>query len=220
MEKANVSDSLSKNEANKKLSEILARSEYAAQDKKDSALYKLLERFIRWISQFLPQRSPSRTKGSLLTTIAQILVVSLAAGVLIFVLSKLVRHFGRSRKTTTKKRREPRIVLGEKLEPEESATDLLADAEALARAGQIRAAIRKAYIALLVELGDRKVISLAQHKTNRDYLRSVSSLPSLYRNMSGLTNSFERHWYGFAETAPADWQNFKSAYFATLKSND
>jgi Domain of unknown function (DUF4129) len=133
----------------------------------------------------------------------------------------LVTHFGRrSRKTRMKKRREARIVLGERLEPEASATDLLSEAESLARNGELRAAIRKAYIALLVELGDRKVISLAQSKTNRDYLRAVSSLPSLYSNMSGLTDSFERHWYGFAQTSLTDWQDFKAGYHAALRTSD
>jgi hypothetical protein len=109
-------------------------------------------------------------------------------------------------------------VLGERLEPEASATDLLTEAEALVRKGEIRAAIRKTYIALLVELGDRKIISLAQHKTNRDYLRSVSHVPALYSNMGGLTNSFERHWYGFEETSLTDWQSFKSGYLAALNA--
>ena len=65
------------------------------------------------------------------------------------------------------------------------------EAETLARQGEIRAAIRKAYIALLVELGDRKIISLAQHKTNRDYLRAVINNPSLYGNMDSYSNAGE-----------------------------
>jgi len=71
-----------------------------------------------------------------------------------------------------------------------------------------------------VELGDRKLISLAQHKTNRDYLRSVTGSPTLYQNMRGLTESFERHWYGFAEAAPGDWQDFKAGYLAAIRTSD
>ena len=107
-------------------------------------------------------------------------------------------------------------MLGEHLEPDESAVDLLSEAEALARQGELRAAIRKAYIALLVELGDRKIISLAQHKTNRDYLRSVSGIPVLYSKMTGLTDSFELHWYGFANATLDDWHHFRAAYKAAL----
>jgi len=221
LEKAKVSNAASKEESNRKLKEILSRSEYASKSKQGNALLRLLDRFLSWLAQFLPQPSEQKaSKGSPLTVVAQILVVALAAAVIIFAGLKLIKVFGRSRTTKTRKSNEPRIVLGEKLEPDASASDLLSDAEAMARAGDIRAAIRKAYIALLVELGDRKVISLAQHKTNRDYLRSVSNLPTLYRNLTGLTNSFERHWYGFVETGPADWQNFKTAYQAALRSNE
>ena len=219
-ENARSKDSLSKEEAKRKLGEILSRSDYAPQGKQGSALLRLIDRFFRWLASFLPQPKPmSASKGSPLTLVAQILVVVLALAVLTFALLKVLRHFrGSFRKTTGKKRLEPRVVLGEKLEPDASATDLLAEAETLARGGEIRAAIRKAYIALLVELGDRKVISLAQHKTNRDYLRAVIGSPALYNNMSGLTNSFERHWYGFAESTNADWQDFKSAYLAALRA--
>jgi hypothetical protein len=221
-EKAKAVNGLSKTEANQKLANILSRSEYESKGRQSAFLFRLLERFIRWLTSFFPQRSPlSASHGSPLTVIAQIVVVALAAAVIVYVLLKLISRLGkRSRKTTTKKKREPRIVLGERLDPEESATDLLAEAEALARNGEIRAAIRKTYIALLVELGDRKIISLAQHKTNRDYLRAVAHVPSLYTNMGGLTDSFERHWYGFAQTSSADWQNFRAAYFAALRSTD
>ena len=114
---------------------------------------------------------------------------------------RFAERFKRPGKLKVRKKREPRIVLGERLEPEETATDLLSEAEALARRGELRAAIRKAYIALLVELGDRKLISLAQHKTNRDYLNSLRNVPPLHSRMRGLTESFERHWYGFAEAS-------------------
>ena len=109
-------------------------------------------------------------------------------------------------------------MLGERLEPEATATDLLSEAEALARQGDLRAAIRKAYIALLVELGDRKLISLAHHKTNRDYLNSLRSVPQLHSRMRGLTESFERHWYGFASATPNDWQDFRASYLAALQT--
>jgi hypothetical protein len=107
--------------------------------------------------------------------------------------------------------------LGERLEPDATATDLLAEAEALARQGDLRAAIRKAYIALLVELGERKLVSLAHHKTNRDYLNSLRSLPQVHSRMRDLTESFERHWYGFVTVTPNDWQDFRTGYLATLE---
>jgi len=222
LERARSVNGLSRTEANQKLSEILSRPEYANKPNQGAFIFRLLDRFIRWLAKFLPQRSPlAASHGSPFTAIAQILVLLLAAGVIVYVLIKIISHFaGRSSKAKTVKVKEARIVLGERLEPEASATDLLAEAEALVRKGEIRAAIRKTYIALLVELGDRKIISLAQHKTNRDYLRSVSHVPALYSNMGGLTNSFERHWYGLEQSSPSDWQEFKSGYLSALKASE
>ena len=222
LQRATTFDAPSKDEANKKMAEILSRPEYATKTNQGAFIFRLLDRFIRWLAKFFPQRSPlASSHGSPLTAIAQVLVIALAAAVIIYVLITLVRHLGRrSSKVRSKTKKEPRIVLGEHLEPEASATDLLAEAESLARKGEIRAAIRKTYIALLVELGDRKIISLAQHKTNRDYLRAVSNVPSLYSNMGGLTNSFERHWYGFAQSTQSDWQEFKTGYLAALKATE
>ena len=82
----------------------------------------------------------------------------------------------------------------------------------------IRAAIRKAYIALLCELGDRKVISLAQHKTNRDYLSALRGRTRLHSTMRGLTNSFEQHWYGFVPAGENDWSDFRNGYQQAVMS--
>jgi hypothetical protein len=30
--------------------------------------------------------------------------------------------------------------------------------------------------------------------------------------MNGLTNNFERHWYGFQEADETDWNEFKDGY--------
>jgi hypothetical protein len=123
-----------------------------------------------------------------------------------------VPRFLRRRKSKKRTKREARIVLGERLEPDQSAGDLLAQAEALARAGDLRAAIRKAYIALLCELGDRKIIRLAQHKTNRDYLRAMRGITPLHDEMRKLTHSFEHHWYGFVPATETEWSAFRSGY--------
>jgi hypothetical protein len=108
--------------------------------------------------------------------------------------------------------RGPRVVLGERLEADRTAADLLDEAEGLARAGELRGAIRKAYVALLCELGDRGVVRLAQHKTNRDYLDAVrrAAPPRLYTEMLPLTGAFELHWYGLRPASADDWQSFRA----------
>jgi len=36
--------------------------------------------------------------------------------------------------------------------------------------------------------------------------------------MRGLTDSFERHWYGYASATPNDWQDFRDGYLAALQT--
>ena len=218
-ERQNATKTLeSKDAAKNRLQSILTRPEYASAVTGPNALTRLWRKFIEWIRSLLPQPKV-RQPGSVawLAFVAKILVVLGGLALLAFLLRILLGRFKRSRTIKPRKKKEARIVLGERLEPEQTATDLLSEAEALARSGDLRAAIRKAYIALLVELGDRKIISLAQHKTNRDYLNSLRQLPPLHSRMRGLTDSFERHWYGFAEASQTDWQNFREGYLAALQ---
>ena len=205
--------------AKTRLESILARPEYATGPQGSNALARLLRDIAQWLAKFLPRRrAGSGGRLDLISLIARIVIIALAVVVIGFVIKTLfVWYSGRSRKPRKRNKREPRIVLGERLEPEATATDLLSEAESLARQGDLRAAIRKAYIALLVELGDRKLISLAHHKTNRDYLNSLRNEPQLHSRLRGLTDSFERHWYGFANVTPNDWQDFRAGYLAALQ---
>ena len=194
-----------------RLAEILRRPEYDKSAVQESAIEKLWNQLMRWLSKLFPRMKPFQPgTGRTLSKVAQVIVLGLSVALIAFLIWKFLPRYLRNRRGKKKaSQREPRIVLGERLEPDQSAADLLEQAEALARTGDLRGAIRKAYIALLCELGDRKVISLAQHKTNRDYLMSVRTRSSLYESLRKLTFSFERHWYGFVPPAPNDWDEFR-----------
>ena len=207
----------SKTEESRKLDGILRRPEYAHQAQQKNALSRLLDRLLEWIKSLFPKPKPMSPGGvSIISRIAQWVVIILALGVLGYVLTLFLPRVFQNRSQKKKGKQKARIVLGETLEADQSALDLLAEAEALARRGELRAAIRRAYIALLVELGDRKIISLAQYKTNRDYLRAVREIEPLYHNVKQLTDSFERHWYGLAQANETDWLRFRSAYNQAL----
>jgi hypothetical protein len=216
---AAVERAQNKEQAKSKLESILSRPEYATEQRGPNALSRLIRDFFRWLENLFPKRRPV-PPGHVdwFILVVQILVIGFALAVLLYVVKILLTRFRRTRRTKKPKKKEARIVLGERLEPEATSTDLLSQAELLARNGDLRAAIRKGYIALLVELGDRKMISLAQHKTNRDYLNSVKSVAPLHATMRGLTDSFERHWYGFEQTTPDDWQDFRAGYLAALRA--
>jgi hypothetical protein len=210
-----------KNDNKSRLAEVLRRTEYdknaAAQG---SALERLWQRFLDWFSSLFPKTKPMQ-RGSARTWsgVAQILVIGISVAGIAFLIWKFAPAYFRNRGKKKKKKPEPRIVLGELLDPDQTSADLLAQAEALARAGDLRGAIRKAYIAFLCELGDRKIISLAQHKTNRDYLLSVRGRPMLYPSMDRLTSSFELHWYGFVPVGPEDWASFRDGYLKAVRAD-
>ncbi|HXI23693.1 MAG TPA: DUF4129 domain-containing protein [Pyrinomonadaceae bacterium] len=209
-------------DANKgRLAEILRRPEYIQTAPESSALDRLLDRFFRWLGRLFPKAKPIQPGGSpVVSGIAQLLVVGVSIAAIGFLVWRYGPRFIRGRKKKKKAKRGARIVLGEVLGEDQTAADLLAQAESLARNGDLRAAIRKAYIALLCELGDRKLISLAQHKTNRDYLNSVRDKGSLYSGMRKLTQSFELHWYGFVPAGETDWTEFRNGYQRIVRNNE
>lgn len=201
-----------------RLAAILRRPEYVQTAPESSALERLLERIVRWIARLFPRTKPITPGGSpWLATVAQILVVGICVAAIAYLIWRFGPRLMQGRRQK-KKKREARIILGERLEPDQTAADLLAQADALARTGDLRSAIRKAYIALLCELGDRKVIHIAQYKTNRDYLYSVRDKGSLYSSMRKLTTSFELHWYGLVPAGESDWNDFRNDYQRTLRT--
>jgi TolA-binding protein len=205
-------------DARDRLESILHRPEYQSKEKGSGVLARLLRDFFRWLESLFPKRAPLQPeRANSITTILSYVVLGVCLIVIVYGLRLLLLRFVRDQKTKHKEKPRARVVLGERIAPEKSSRDLLSEAEQLAREGKLRAAIRKAYIALLLELGDRNAISLAQNKTNRDYLRSVQHVPTLYTNLNGVTDSFERHWYGDSQATQEDWQQFRSAYLETLK---
>ena len=177
-----------------------------------NALQRLIRDILEWIADHLPgwpsMQPGASPRGSQL---AQVVVIALCIAALSFVAWRVWSRRARGPKALRLKRG-PRVVLGERLEADQTAADLLDAAERLARAGDLRGAIRKAYVALLCELGDRGVVGLAQHKTNRDYLDAVrrAAPRQLYTEMLPLTRGFEQHWYGLRDATADDWDDYNT----------
>lgn len=210
----------SKDEEKRKLNEILRRPEYQKPEENEESWFQRAQKKIKeWFDQKFPQTKVPETAGQGMRTVSlglQIVLYVLVLGFIAFVIYRFAPFFADRFRRREKEDKGERVILGEKLSADEDSQTLFDEAEALARSGNLRGAIRKGYIALLCELSDRKLVGLAQHKTNRDYLRDVRRKESLYRNMNGLTQSFERHWYGFEAADEADWQQFKEIYRKTI----
>jgi len=144
---------------------------------------------------------------------ALIFLVLVAA--LIFGAAKLVRRFQIRQKPA--KEVETREALGEEIPEYATAADLFAMASELARQGEYRKAIRRAYIALLCDFDQRGKLRLGRSKTNRDYLDAMRSEQRIYPTFSVMTLAFERAWYGQARATEEEFHNFVSLYQEAIK---
>ena len=212
-----------KKDSNKqKISEILSREEYGKPNDQKSVVGEFIDRILKWFGSLFPKPKIANNKandwGSVLYGF-QILLYILVIGVIGFVVYKFAPLFIERFKRRKSESSSERIILGEKFAADETSENLFKEAERLAREGDLKAAIRKGYISLLFELRERKIIGLAKHKTNRDYLRDVRKRKTLFQNVHGLTLNYERHWYGFETADQKDWEEFKTDYEKALSQS-
>jgi hypothetical protein len=205
-----------KDQEKRKLAEILKREEF---QKPAEGEESLIQQFFNWLDKWMRRLAgqqdsnplPVSNMGSVVYVLQILLftLVIIAVGFLIYKFGPFfIRKFG----DREGKKKTEQIILGERIAAHETSDNLFNEAEELARRGDLREAIRKGYVAFLFELSERKLIGLAKHKTNRDYLRAIRKKRELYKNMNGLTINYERHWYGFEEADEQDWQEFRHNY--------
>jgi len=126
-----------------------------------------------------------------------------AAAVVMFITRRPVRK---------KAKAKTQIVLDEEIGPDISAKDLLNDALAAYKAGDFRLGIRRLYIALLYQLGERGIIELDRHATNREYMRRAAAVAPLEAPMRYLTERFDYFWYGKFPAAESDFSEYKATF--------
>ena len=229
LEKQEIAAARAKDEDKQKLREILARPEYQKpEEQKENFLQKAWRDFWEWLGKVFPKAKPVEggdgdASAQSLSLIVQLLLWGAALGLLAFLIYRFAPFLRERFSTRGKTKEKRRVILGETLTEDQTSGDLFGEAEKLAGEGNLRAAMRKGYIALLCELNDRKIIGLAEHKTNRDYLRDLRrrrTSAALYQNMTALTDSFERVWYGFRDAKAQDWERFREKYQETVRDKE
>lgn len=209
-EHASVQPTPDKSVAKGRLHSILQRPEYNTESARGGALERLWDWLLKWLRSLMPERQPMQPGTALfISRLARGLVYALSIAVIVFVLWRYGPRLLR-RPLTRSRAERARVVLGERLAPEQTAAALLTEAEQLARTGDLRGAMRKAYIAVLCALSERKILRLAPAKTNRDYLRALREHASILQSVQPLTLAYERHWYGLTPASEADWQEFQA----------
>ncbi len=204
-----------------RLARILAQAEYQQDQKQESAikqwLSKIWRKLLAWLRHLFGSPAPQARPGQFTLNIVRVVMTVALLVLFLFILFKLFSRLRkRARPATELGTRE---ILGEQIEEETTTEDLLAQARALAKQGDYRAAIRRAYIALLYELEQRGKLRLHRSKTNRDYLEDLRGEQIIYPSFVALTRIFERIWYGHTSATEFDFEGFLTGYREAIKSD-
>ena len=81
-------------------------------------------------------------------------------------------------------------------------------AQNLSNQGDYRNAIRFLYLSSLLVLDERGLLRYDRSRTNREYLRSVSSKPQLATPLRDVIDVFDRVWYGFESVDEQTYQSY------------
>lgn len=197
-----------------RLQRILAQSEYQDELHKESEIQKWIRKVWEKVVELLLRifggsDKRAQPSGSTLNLFRLLLLAGIVSAV-VFGIVRLFRRF--RQRVPVKEEPEMREILGEMIEEGASSEDLFRNAAELARQGNYRLAVRRAYVALLYELELRGKLQLHRAKTNRDYLREISSDKYIYPPVEYMTTTFERAWYGEAETQLEDYSGFVERY--------
>ena len=81
-------------------------------------------------------------------------------------------------------------------------------AQTLSTQGDYRNAMRYLYLSSLLILDERGLLRYDRSRTNREYLRSVSSKPELATPLRDVIDVFDRVWYGYESVDEQTYQSF------------
>jgi hypothetical protein len=179
------------------LQEILARPEFQWEESQPLVIPNWLDRILNWLDQL--------TNRVVNATLQYGRIPLIITAVLLFLLSLffISRSLSRS------------LVQETQLDVEGSESDDLMTskgafkrAENLSMQGDYRNAIRYLYLSSLLVLDEQGVMRYDRSRTNREYLRSVSSRPELAKPLRDVIEVFDRTWYGFEDVDENTYQSY------------
>jgi hypothetical protein len=176
-------------------------------EKEESFLSRWWRDAQRWMSRTLSRwlfRKPpaSDGKGLNFTTALQpavwvLLAVAVAGLIFLIVRQRRARSGAVLARAVAARPDLTRDDVSAELLPEEGWLQL---ARELIDRGELRLALRASYLAGLAHLGQRELLRLARHKSNRDYdqelRRRARHQPDLVASFGDSLRTFERSWYG------------------------
>lgn len=179
------------------LQEILARPEFQWKERQQVPwLADLYERLINFFGRIFFDTANLVYQGRDLIKIAAVLLF-------LFALFFISRGLSRS------------LAQEAELAAEEGANDemltskgALKRAETLSMQGDYRNAVRYLYLSSLLVLDEQGLLRYDRSRTNREYLRSVSSKPELAKPLRDVIDVFDRVWYGFENVDEQTYQSY------------
>ena len=81
-------------------------------------------------------------------------------------------------------------------------------AQTLSGQGDYRNAVRYLYLSSLLILDEQGLLRYDRSRTNREYLRSVSSKPALANPLRDVIDVFDRVWYGYESVDEKTYQSY------------
>ena len=168
------------------------------------------ERFMRWLSELLdrllPDWQPNPVAQQTTATAAE-LTGWMIAGIGVLVLAWLLSLWLR--------RLLGRFVADAAVELPEHSDDLprtpaeaRARADALARTGAYRDAVRNLYLAALLSLERRRLVSADRSLTNREVLAQVPAENAIRPYLHPVVDTFDAVWYGVQEPDAATFAGY------------
>jgi len=183
------------------LKEILSRPEFQWQQEAQTLqlpdwLVSFYESLLNFLERVIFQTGTMIYEGRTLLKIA---------GVIIFILSLFFISRGLSRSVV----REAQLAAEHDGNNELlTSKGALKRAETLSMQGDYRNAIRYLYLSSLLVLDEQGLMRYDRSRTNREYLRSVSSKPELAKPLQDVIDVFDRVWYGFEGVDEKTYQSY------------
>lgn len=198
--------SLTNDQARKTLDQILDTPEFT-----QSRQLGHLEDLIRRLLESLGFDGLDRSMGYIGSLLAVFIV--LAGSIIIIYLTRMLAPFW---KTMTPEVTEKKEWATQHIRPDPAG--LLAEAEKKASQGDYRHALRYAYLSLLIEMDNRRLITYSTAKTNSEYLRRISQKAAgLAGPFRSFVDLFECKWYGLEVCGKEDYQKGMELYSALLR---
>jgi hypothetical protein len=179
------------------LKEILLRPEFQWQEQRSLQLPNWLDRVFDWIERFRDRTlSAAYRFGRVPLTIAAAFLFVLS---LYFISRGLSRSLVREADLATEGNESDELL---------TSKGAFKRAETLSMQGDYRNAVRYLYLSSLLVLDEQGVMRYDRSRTNREYLRSVSSKPELAKPLRDVIDVFDRVWYGFESVDERTYRSY------------